>query len=48
MVVLPPPLKIKTTHNSMVFDKARMNIQWKKTVSSTNGVEKTGQCHTEE
>ena len=27
----------------LIFDKAGKNIRWKKTVSSTNGVRKTGQ-----
>ena len=40
----------KWTHNShqLILDKAGKNIQRKKTVSSTNGVGKTGQPHAEE
>ena len=35
-------------YGQLIFDKAGKTIQWKKTVSSTNGVGKTGQPHVEE
>ena len=35
-------------YSQPIFDKAGKNIQWKKTVSSTNGVRKIGQPHAEE
>ena len=35
-------------YGQLIFDKAGKNIQWKKkTVTSTNGIRKTGQQHTE-
>ena len=37
------------TYGQLIFDKAGKSIQWKKKpVSSSNGVGKTGQRHTEE
>ena len=35
-------------YDQLIFDKAGKNNQWKKIVSSTNGVGKTGQLHVEE
>jgi len=35
-------------YGQLIFNKAGNNIQWKKTVSSTNGVGKTGQPHAKE
>ena len=35
-------------YGQLIFDKAGKNIQWKKVVSSTNGVGKTGKQHEEE
>ena len=35
------------TYGQLIFDKAGKNIQWKKTVSSANRVEKTGYQHVE-
>ena len=35
-------------YGQLIFDKARKNMQWKKTISSTNGVVKIGQQHSEE
>ena len=34
-------------YGQLIFDKAGKNVQWKKTVSSTNGVGKIGQPHEE-
>ena len=35
-------------YGQLIFDKAGKNIQWKKTVSLTNGAGRTGQQHAEE
>ena len=35
-------------YGHLIFDKGGKNSQWKKTVSSTNGVGKIGQPHAEE
>ena len=35
-------------YGQLIFNKTGKNIQWKKTVSLTNGVGKPGQTHTEE
>jgi len=34
-------------YDQLIFGKAGKNIQWKKTVSSVNGVGKIGQQHAE-
>ena len=35
-------------YGQLILDKAGMNMQWKRTVSSANDVGKTGQQHAEE
>ena len=35
-------------YGQLIFNKAGKNIQWKKTVSSTNDAGKTGKQHSEE